>query len=72
MSTAYCENRLIVVVSSFFWDYFGLIHDLPAATLSPCCKFYVKLNFEIAVDQKGGTQDQTFEGVDLGLRKNFS
>ena len=25
--------------------------------------FYVKLNFEIAVDQKGGTQIQTFEGV---------
>ena len=26
-------------------------------------KFYVKLDFEIAVDQKGGTHDQTFEGV---------
>ena len=26
-------------------------------------KFYVKLDFEIAVDQKGGTYDRTFEGV---------
>ena len=26
-------------------------------------KFYMELNFEIAVDQKEGTQDQTFEGV---------
>ena len=30
-------------------------------------KFYVKLDFEIAVDQKGGTYDQTFEGVPKSL-----
>ena len=59
------SRMLTVTPLEYLYDFSDILSTIPIAWLRGGVqpKFYVKLDFEIAVDQKGGTHDQTFEGV---------